>query len=97
MGQYLKSKWMSFKDIFKDDNQYNEKNIVGFGSFAIMVLFAIADIVSGLMGISFKVSDTIFTSFVVVTLGSFGISEAGKVFYYKGKDKSSNSSDQNEY
>jgi tetrahydromethanopterin S-methyltransferase subunit E len=76
---------MSFREIFKDDNKYNEKNIVGFGSFTIMIIFAIADIVSGLMGRPFAVSDTIFTSFVVVTLGSFGIAEAGKVFYYKRK------------
>jgi len=27
---------MAFKDIFKDNNSYNEKNIVGFGSFAVM-------------------------------------------------------------
>ena len=27
-----------------------------------------------------KVSETIYTSFVVVTLGAFGISEAGKAF-----------------
>jgi hypothetical protein len=27
-----------------------------------------------------KVSETIYTSFVVVTLGAFGISDAGKAF-----------------
>lgn len=88
---------MSFREIFRDDNQYNEKNIVGFVSFAVMILFAIADIASGILGRPFAVSDTIFTSFVVVTLGSFGISEAGKVFYYKEKGKNSNSSDQHEH
>jgi hypothetical protein len=36
----IRRKWMAFKDIFKDDNDINEKSIVGFASFAIMVLFA---------------------------------------------------------
>ena len=36
--------------IFKDNNEYNEKSIIGFGAFTIMVLFAMADVVTGLMG-----------------------------------------------
>ena len=32
---------MSWKEIFKDDNTYNEKTIVGFGAFAIMAIFAV--------------------------------------------------------
>lgn len=77
---------MAFKDIFKDKNDYNEKSIVGFASFAIMALFATADIVTGLMGRTLEISDTIFNSFVIITLGSFGIAEIGKVF--GGKKKS---------
>ena len=38
----LKQKWMSFRDIFKDSNDINEKTVVGFASFAIMTIFAIA-------------------------------------------------------
>ena len=30
--------------LFQDKNDINEKNIVGFISFAIMVLFAVADL-----------------------------------------------------
>ena len=30
-------------DLFKDKNEINEKNVVGFISFTIMVLFAIID------------------------------------------------------
>ena len=36
---------MSWKNIFKDDNDVNEKNVIGFMSFAVMVLFALADLV----------------------------------------------------
>ena len=40
MLKHLKQKWMAFKDIFKDDNDINEKSVVGFASFAVMVIFA---------------------------------------------------------
>ena len=36
----------SFYTIFKDSNDWNEKSIVGFSSFVIMVLFAVADLVT---------------------------------------------------
>jgi hypothetical protein len=69
----IKNNWMAFKDIFKDENSYNEKTIIGFLSFAVMVVFATTDIVTGIMGKELIISDSIFNSFVFVTLGSFGI------------------------
>jgi len=80
MFKYLKRKFMAFVDIFKDKNDYNEKSIVGFLSFASMVVYAGADIVTGIMGMPLEISDTIFNSFVMITLGAFGIAEAGKIF-----------------
>jgi hypothetical protein len=71
---------MAFKDMFKDENDLNEKSIVGFASFAIMVLFAVADIVTGFIGKDLVVQEFIYNSFVIITLGAFGIAEAGKVF-----------------
>lgn len=73
-----------FKNIFKDDNDYNEKNIVGFVSFTVMVIFATADIITGIQGNEFKISDTIFNSFVYITLGSFGIDGLTKIFKENG-------------
>ena len=67
-------------DIFLDDNDVNEKAIVGFISFAMMVAFGIFDLVTAMDGEPLEISDTIYTSFVVVTPGCFGISEAGKAF-----------------
>ena len=75
---------MAFKDIFKDSNDLNEKSIVGFASFAVMSIFAIADIVTGIMGMQLEITDIIFNSFVIVTLGSFGIDGVTKIF---SKDK----------
>jgi hypothetical protein len=71
---------MAFWDIFKDKNDFNEKTIVGFLSFSVMAIFAGADIVTGILGNQLVISDTIFNSFVMITLGAFGIAEAGKIF-----------------
>jgi ABC-type uncharacterized transport system permease subunit len=64
---------MSFIEIFKNDNTYNEKTIIGFMSFAVMVLVMVADVVTGWVGKDLPVNDFIYNSFVFVTLGSFGI------------------------
>ena len=73
-------------DLFLDDNDINEKSIIGFISFILMTVFGIADLVTAIVwDMDLKVSETIYTSFVVVTLGAFGISEAGKAF--DGKDR----------
>lgn len=84
MLNYLKNKFMAFKDIFKDNNDFNEKNIVGFASFAVMAVFAAADIITGILGMPLEITDTIFNSFVIITLGSFGIDGITKIF---NKDK----------
>lgn len=77
---------MAFKDIFKDNNKFNEKNIVGFASFAIMALFAAADVITGIMAKELVISDTIFNSFVIITLGSFGIDGVTKIFQKKTEE-----------
>ena len=71
---------MAFSDIFKDKSDFNEKTIVGFLSFTVMAIFAGADVVTGIIGNHLIISDTIFNSFVIITLGAFGIAEAGKIF-----------------
>ena len=65
--------------IFKDNNEYNEKSIIGFGPFTVMVLFAFADVVTGLMGKDLVINDVVYNSFLFTTLGSFGIAGAEKV------------------
>ena len=80
---------MAFSDIFKDKSDFNEKTIVGFLSFTVMAIFAGADVVTGIMGNHLVISDTIFNSFVIITLGAFGIAEAGKIFGDKKEEKAS--------
>jgi len=64
---------MSFLDIFKDNNNYNEKTIIGFISFAVMVIVMVADVVTGSLGKDLPINEFIYNSFLIVTLGSFGI------------------------
>jgi hypothetical protein len=64
---------MSFKEIFKTTNDYNEKTIIGFMSFAIMVIVMLADVISGAMGKDLVINEFTYNSFLFVTLGSFGI------------------------
>ena len=73
MFKYLNRKWMAFRDIFKDENDINEKTVIGFMSFAVMVIFALADLVTGYFGKDLVVQEFIYNSFVFVTVGSFGI------------------------
>lgn len=68
-----KSITRKFASIFKDGNDWNEKTIIGFMSFAIMALFAFTDLITGYFGRELIVSDNIYNSFLWITLGSFGI------------------------
>ena len=80
MSNFLKNKWMAFKDIFKDENDINEKSVVGFSAFVVMVLFAVVDLVTGYVGKDLVINEFIYDSFVIIVLGAFGIAEAGKIF-----------------
>ena len=62
-----------FIEIFKDDNDWNEKTIIGFLSFAVMVIVIAADVVTGAFGKDLLINEFTYNSFLIVTLGSFGI------------------------
>ena len=64
---------MSWKEIFKDNNEYNEKSIIGFCAFVIMCIVMIADVVTGWTGNDLVINEAIYNSFVMVVLGCFGI------------------------
>jgi hypothetical protein len=82
---YIKRKLMDFKNLFKDDNDINEKSLVGFLAFVIMVIFAVVDLLTGYLGKDLVINEFIYNSFVWVVLGAFGIAEVGKVFGKKGE------------
>ena len=64
---------IKFAEIFKNSNDYNEKTIIGFLSFAIMVIVMAIDVVTGFFGSELPINDFVYNSFLIVTLGSFGI------------------------
>lgn len=62
---------MAFKDIFKKSNDYNEKTIIGFLSFLVMVAAIVVDLVTGYMGKPLELNEYIFDAFMYICLGSF--------------------------
>jgi|TARA_B100001769_G_C22005247_1_gene540229 hypothetical protein len=77
---YLKKNIMAFKNMFKDDNNINEKSVIGFMSFSIMVIFAIVDLITGYVGKDLVINEFIYDSFTLMTLGCFGIAGLEKIF-----------------
>lgn len=75
-----------FKNLFSDDNNINEKSVIGFASFLIMVVFATADIVTGYVGKDLVINETIFNAFLIMTLGAFGIASIDKYINKKSGD-----------
>jgi hypothetical protein len=67
-----------FHDLFNDNNSINEKSVVGFLAFVMMVTFAIADIVTGSLGKDLVINEFIFNAFLWLVLGSFGIGSIDK-------------------
>jgi len=63
----------SFFNIFRNDNEWNEKTIIGFIALMVMVLVMIVDLVTGTLGKDLVVKEFIYDSFTIIVLGSFGI------------------------
>ena len=60
-------------NIFKNDNEWNEKTVVGFIAFLVMVLFALLDLLTGYTGKDLVINETIYNSFTWIVIGCFGI------------------------
>ena len=77
------------KHLFRDGNDINEKSVIGFASFIIMVIFAVVDLITGYMGKPLLINEFIFNSFLIMTLGAFGIASVDKFINSKYENKSS--------
>jgi ABC-type uncharacterized transport system permease subunit len=75
-----------FKNLFDDSNTINEKSVVGFTAFIMMVVTLIADIITGIMGKTMPIHEFVFDGFMVIVLGAFGIASVDK-FINKRKGK----------
>ena len=65
-------------NIFKDENEYNEKSIIGFIAFLIMIAIMVADLVTGYVCKDLVINEFVYNSFVWVVLGCFGIAGVEK-------------------
>lgn len=75
-------------NLFDDTNSINEKSVVGFGAFIMMVITLAVDIATGVMGREMPIHEFVFDGFLVITLGSFGIASVDKWVNNKGSKKS---------
>ena len=82
MAQKKKTKSF-FVRMFMDQNDINEKSIVRFGAFLMMVICFGVDVYTGLHGQEMPINQFIFDGFLWITLGSFGIASVDK--YLSGK------------
>ena len=57
----MKKKLTAMWSIFKNDNDWNEKSIVGFIAFMIMCVFALLDLLTGYAGKDLVINETLIT------------------------------------
>jgi ABC-type uncharacterized transport system permease subunit len=75
-----------FKELFDDDNTINEKSVIGFASFIVMVACITVDLVTGYMGKELVINEYVFNAFLTLTLGSFGIASVDKFVNKKAEN-----------
>lgn len=75
--------------MFNDDNTINEKSVIGFLSFLVMVVFALMDVLTGYLGKDLVVNEFIFNAFLFLCLGAFGFGSVDKFINSKKEDDSS--------
>ena len=78
-----------FKQLFNDNNTINENSVVGFIAFLLLCVALIVDLVTGYMGTALIINEFIFDGFMVIILGSFGISSVDKWINKKNNSKNS--------
>ena len=76
-----------FKQLFDDNNTINEKAVVGFIAFFMLVIALVVDLVTGYMGTALVINEFIFDGFMVIILGSFGIVSVDKWMNKKSNKK----------
>ena len=74
-----------FKELVSDNNQINEQSFVGVVAFFAMVFILIVDVVTGILSKELIIKEFIFDGFMILTLGAFGITTAGRIMSLKKK------------
>jgi hypothetical protein len=84
-----------FKSLFDDNNTINEKSVVGFIAFFMLVIALIVDLVTGYFGDPLVLNEFIFDGFMVIILGAFGIASVDKWMNHKKDNKKEDSNKEN--
>ena len=74
-----------FRELISDDNSINEQAFVGVVSFFAMVFVLLIDVITGIIGNELIIKEIIFDGFMLLTLGAFGITTAGRILKLKKK------------
>jgi cytochrome b len=74
-----------FRELISEDNHINEQAFVGVISFFAMVFVLLVDVVTGILSKELIIKEFIFDGFMLMTLGAFGITTAGRIFSLKKK------------
>jgi hypothetical protein len=75
----------NWAEIFKDDNEWNEKSIIGFIAFMCLLVVLFLDVVFTISGDNFEVNETVYETLLWIVIGCFGISGVQK-FAKKNKE-----------
>jgi hypothetical protein len=82
----MKDIFTSFKkflrELVSDNNTINEKSVLGFAAFLMLVMTLVVDIITGLLNKNFPVHEFMFDGFLIMTLGSLGIASVDKYINY---------------
>lgn len=81
------------KNLFDDNNTINEKAVVGFIAFFMLVIALGVDLITGYFGNPLLINEFIFDGFMVIVLGSFGIASVDK---WLNKKNNSNNTHEDE-
>jgi hypothetical protein len=79
-----------FNHLFDDNNTINEKSVVGFIAFVMLVIALAVDLITGAYGKPLVINKFIFDGFLVMVLGSFGIASVDKWINKKHDDDENN-------
>jgi hypothetical protein len=74
-----------FRELISDDNNINEQAFVGVISFFAMLFVLLVDVITGVLSKELIIKEFIFDGFMLLTLGAFGITTAGRIFSLKKK------------
>ena len=83
-----------FKSLFDDNNSINEKAVVGFIAFFMLVIALVVDLVTGYMGNHLVINQFIFDGFMIIILGAFGIASVDKWMNLKKGNKKEDSNEE---